>query len=326
MLESVELVRARPATTTSASCPCRPTQQRLVGGTSRNSVSADLRQGHVGRHALGGLPGGRRAPAQPPRHHHRTAADFSIATQESILSAATSVDHTMTVHARRHRRDLAARRRDRRHEHHARLGHRADPRDRAAQGARRRPRLIRRQFLVEASLLGLAGGLLGVGFGIVGAIVLPRLADTRVDLSLALRCSPSPSPSGSVCCSACTPLPGRLGSPPSTPCGPNDMTTLPSPTSAPLPTTRFPDASTEAAVASPRRHLPRRRRPGRRRDRRLQGSPRRPGRLPHGGSDDPGPGPTPHQRGLRRARRSRRRWRSPSPGRCPAWPCRSARP
>ena len=39
--------------------------------------------------------------------------------------------------AGRHRRDLAAGRRHRRHEHHAGLGHRADPRDRPAQGARR---------------------------------------------------------------------------------------------------------------------------------------------------------------------------------------------
>ena len=44
--------------------------------------------------------------------------------------------------------------------------------------------LIRRQFLVEASVLGLAGGVLGVGLGIVGALVLPAVADTRVDLSV----------------------------------------------------------------------------------------------------------------------------------------------
>ena len=54
---------------------------------------------------------------------------------------------------------------------------------RKALGAR--PRLIRRQFLVEASVLGFAGGLLGVALGIVGAVVLPHLTDTRVILSLA---------------------------------------------------------------------------------------------------------------------------------------------
>jgi putative ABC transport system permease protein len=109
--------------------------------------------------------------------------DFSIATQESILSAATSVDQTMTVmlggiaiisllvggigvmnimlvSVTERIREIGLRK---------------------ALGAR--PRLIRRQFLVEASVLGLAGGLLGVAAGAVGAVVLPHLSDTRVILS-----------------------------------------------------------------------------------------------------------------------------------------------
>jgi putative ABC transport system permease protein len=45
------------------------------------------------------------------------------------------------------------------------------------------PRVIRRQFLVEASLLGLAGGLLGVLLGAVGAQVLPSLINQPVSLS-----------------------------------------------------------------------------------------------------------------------------------------------
>jgi putative ABC transport system permease protein len=45
------------------------------------------------------------------------------------------------------------------------------------------PRVIRRQFLVEASLLGLAGGLLGVLLGAVGARVLPPLINQPVSLS-----------------------------------------------------------------------------------------------------------------------------------------------
>ena len=48
---------------------------------------------------------------------------------------------------------------------------------RKALGAR--PRLIRRQFLVEASVLGLAGGLLGVGLGVVGAVVVPDVQRAR---------------------------------------------------------------------------------------------------------------------------------------------------
>jgi putative ABC transport system permease protein len=53
---------------------------------------------------------------------------------------------------------------------------------RKALGAR--PHLIRRQFLVEASILGFAGGLLGVGLGVVGAVVVPMVSDSRVILSL----------------------------------------------------------------------------------------------------------------------------------------------
>jgi putative ABC transport system permease protein len=53
---------------------------------------------------------------------------------------------------------------------------------RKALGAR--PRAIRRQFLVEASVLGLAGGVLGVVVGAVGAAVLPQVTDTRVILSV----------------------------------------------------------------------------------------------------------------------------------------------
>ncbi|MET1002044.1 MAG: FtsX-like permease family protein, partial [Acidimicrobiia bacterium] len=57
---------------------------------------------------------------------------------------------------------------------------------RKALGAR--PRVIRRQFLVEASMLGFAGGLLGVGLGILVAAVVPRLVDARI----------IPSPSASL--------------------------------------------------------------------------------------------------------------------------------
>ena len=45
------------------------------------------------------------------------------------------------------------------------------------------PAVIRRQFLVEASLLGLAGGLIGVLVGALGAQVLPSLIKQPVSLS-----------------------------------------------------------------------------------------------------------------------------------------------
>ena len=46
------------------------------------------------------------------------------------------------------------------------------------------PRSIRRQFLVEASMLGLAGGVVGVLIAVLGAAVLPGLIDQPVSLSL----------------------------------------------------------------------------------------------------------------------------------------------
>jgi putative ABC transport system permease protein len=47
------------------------------------------------------------------------------------------------------------------------------------------PRVILRQFLTEASLLGLAGGILGVGLGVVGAVTLPQALGQPVTLSAA---------------------------------------------------------------------------------------------------------------------------------------------
>jgi putative ABC transport system permease protein len=45
------------------------------------------------------------------------------------------------------------------------------------------PRAIRRQFLVEASTLGLAGGLLGTGLGLIGAVVLPHFINNPISIS-----------------------------------------------------------------------------------------------------------------------------------------------
>jgi putative ABC transport system permease protein len=47
------------------------------------------------------------------------------------------------------------------------------------------PGAIRRQFLVEAGVLGACGGLLGAALGIAGAFVLPRLINQPVSVSVA---------------------------------------------------------------------------------------------------------------------------------------------
>ena len=46
------------------------------------------------------------------------------------------------------------------------------------------PAVIRRQFLCEASMLGLTGGLLGVGVGVGGALTLPPFLHDPVTLSV----------------------------------------------------------------------------------------------------------------------------------------------
>ena len=148
---------------------------------------------------------------------------------------------------------------------------------RKALGAR--PRLIRRQFLVEASVLGLAGGLLGVLARRARRRRAPRRStDTRVLLSVPppLR-RPSPWPSASACSSGSTPRRAPPDSPPSTPSGANDMTT-PEPPGPPRPAPPAPSPSTPRSTPG---DGGRRRRGGRRRGRNAVAGVVRPGRLPH---------------------------------------------
>jgi putative ABC transport system permease protein len=107
-------------------------------------------------------------------------ADFTITSQASIEATATSVDKTLTlllagiaaisllvggigvmnimlVSVTERRREIGLRK---------------------ALGAT--PSAIRRQFLVEASVLGLAGGVLGSGFGALVATILPHFVSTTI--------------------------------------------------------------------------------------------------------------------------------------------------
>ncbi len=163
--------------------PASAYAQRLVGGTNRDAVSTIA----IKATSSGTLSAAyQEADATLLNLHGITAAssaDFNIATQESILSAATSVDKTLTVmlggiavisllvggigvmnimlvSVTERIREIGLRK---------------------ALGAR--PGLIRRQFLLEASVLGLAGGIIGVGLGLVGAVVLPHLTNARVIIS-----------------------------------------------------------------------------------------------------------------------------------------------
>jgi putative ABC transport system permease protein len=158
--------------------------ERLIGGTNRYAVNAIYVKA-TSSDALSAAY--QETNALLLNLHGITAtsdADFSIATQESIISAATEVDRTMTVmlagiavisllvggigvmnimlvSVTERIREIGLRK---------------------ALGAR--PKSIRRQFLVEASLLGLAGGILGVACGVSVAQILPHFSDTRFVLSL----------------------------------------------------------------------------------------------------------------------------------------------
>ena len=163
--------------------PMSTAQQRVIGGTTRTAVqaiyvqatSADtMSAAYQEVHSLLLAMHGISATGE---------ADFTVTTQQSLVDAATSVDRTLTillagiagisllvggigvmnimlVSVTERVREIGLRK---------------------ALGAR--PRLIRRQFLVEASALGLAGGVLGAAVGILGARLLPPLISNPIALS-----------------------------------------------------------------------------------------------------------------------------------------------
>jgi putative ABC transport system permease protein len=158
--------------------------ERLVGGTNRDSVSSIYVKAPSRRTLGAAYQEAQTLLVNLHKSSSSTNADFSIATQESILSAATTVDRTMSVmlagiaiisllvggigvmnimlvSVTERIPEIGLRK---------------------AVGAR--PHLIRRQFLVEASALGLAGGTLGVAIGVVTAAVVPKFTDTKFILSI----------------------------------------------------------------------------------------------------------------------------------------------
>jgi putative ABC transport system permease protein len=157
--------------------------ERIFGGTSRNSVSSIIVQARSSSDLTAAY---QEANQELLALHHitsTTGADFTITSEQSLLSTATSVDKTLTillggvagisllvggigvmnimlVSVTERIREIGLRK---------------------ALGAT--PRVIRRQFLVEASVLGLIGGALGAFLGIVGAIFLPGLVGNPITVS-----------------------------------------------------------------------------------------------------------------------------------------------
>jgi putative ABC transport system permease protein len=163
--------------------PLSTAQQRVSGGSSRTTVQTV----YVQATSQATLPAAyQEANSELLALHGITdtaSADFTITNQASLVTTAASVSKTLTVllagiaaisllvggigvmnimlvSVTERIREIGLRK---------------------ALGAR--PSLIRRQFLIEASLLGLAGGLLGAAVGIAGAKILPNFISNPVALS-----------------------------------------------------------------------------------------------------------------------------------------------
>jgi putative ABC transport system permease protein len=164
--------------------PLSTAQQRVSTGTSRTAVQTIYVQG-TSQAALSSAY--QEANSELLALHgitNASNADFTITNQDSLVTTAASVSKTLTVllsgiaaisllvggigvmnimlvSVTERIREIGLRK---------------------ALGAR--PSLIRRQFLIEAALLGLVGGLLGAAVGIIGAKVLPDLISNPVALSM----------------------------------------------------------------------------------------------------------------------------------------------
>jgi putative ABC transport system permease protein len=164
--------------------PISTAAQRIVGGTSRTSVQSI----YVKAASPGQLSAAYQEANTILQYRHSitaaTTTDFSITTQQSIISTTSSVDTTLTslligiaalsllvggigvmnimlVSVRERTREIGLRK--------------------ALGGT---PTMIRRQFLSEASILGLTGGMLGVGIGVGAALTLPHFLANPVAISV----------------------------------------------------------------------------------------------------------------------------------------------
>lgn len=162
--------------------PISTATNRLLGGATKNSLSTIFIQAA----SSGQLSAADQESQALLLQQHQiatAAADFTISSQEALLTTATSVSRTLTVlltgiaalsllvggigvmnimlvSVSERTREIGLRK---------------------ALGAP--PGAIRRQFLVEATILGSVGGLLGAALGILGVKVLPHFISTVLVVS-----------------------------------------------------------------------------------------------------------------------------------------------
>jgi putative ABC transport system permease protein len=157
--------------------------ERIFGGTTRNSVSSIAVQARSSADLTAAYQEADHLLLQLHGITTASDADFTITSEQSLISTATSVDRTLTillggvagisllvggigvmnimlVSVTERIREIGLRK---------------------ALGAT--PRVIRRQFLVEASVLGLIGGALGALLGIIGATFLPGVVGDPITIS-----------------------------------------------------------------------------------------------------------------------------------------------
>ena len=163
--------------------PLGTAADRLIGGSNRRALSTIYLQAASADQLSAAY---QEADALLEQLHSIPAsgsADFTIASQDALIDTATSVSKTLTtlltgiaalsllvggigvmnimlVSVTERTREIGLRK---------------------ALGAP--PGAIRSQFLVEATVLGLAGGVLGAGVGIAGAILLPKVMDAQFVVS-----------------------------------------------------------------------------------------------------------------------------------------------
>jgi len=164
--------------------PLSTASQRVVGGSTRTSVQTIYVKATSPTRLTGAYQEANTILSY--RHGITTtaSADFSITTQQSVISTTSSVDSTLTtlligvaalslivggigvmnimlVSVKERTREIGLRK--------------------ALGGT---PATIRKQFLAEASMLGLTGGLLGVASGVGAALILPRFITNPVAISV----------------------------------------------------------------------------------------------------------------------------------------------